>query len=120
MLNGDQMLSAELSLLGPYVHVAECLASRGMPRTDEKRILELLRPPGQPALERHPEQYLLVLHEMIQSAALTAPQKLACYGSALGYYLAKFEWSRIRPLRATLGPKLRELGIPIDRLSPFR
>jgi glycosyltransferase involved in cell wall biosynthesis len=119
VLNGDQMLSAELSLLGPYVHVPECLANRGIPRTTEEGVLELLRPPGYPPLNRHPEQYLRILHEFIQAAPLDAPQKLACYTSALFYYFGKFEWSRIRPLRALLGKKLRELGLPMDRLSPF-
>jgi glycosyltransferase involved in cell wall biosynthesis len=119
VLNGDQMLSAELSLLGPYVHVAECLANRGIPRGNEKGILELLRPPGHPPLSPHPEQYLRLLHQLIQAAPLDGAQKLACYTAALLYYLDKFEWSRIRPVRALLGQKLRELGLPMDRLSPF-
>jgi glycosyltransferase involved in cell wall biosynthesis len=120
ILNGDQMLAAELSLLGPYVHVPECLANRGIPRANEARILEILRPPGHPPLNPHPEQYLRVFHELIQAAPLQPAQKLACYGAAILYYLDKFEWSRIRPLRALLGERLRELGVPMDRLSPFR
>ncbi|MEY2934939.1 MAG: hypothetical protein RL033_5688 [Pseudomonadota bacterium] len=120
VLNGDQMLAAELALLGPYVHVSECLAHRGIPRPGEARILQLLRPPGAPPLNPHPEQYLSLLHDLVQSAPLSAGQKLYCYRGIALFYLDKFEWIRIRPIRASIGLKLRELGIPMDRWSPFR
>ena len=117
--NGDQMLAAELALLGPYVHVPECLANRGIPRPGEARILELLRPPGAAPLSPHPEQYVPLLHELIQAAPLSPAQKAYCYLGVAHYYLDKFEWTRIRPIRAVIGKKLRELGVPMDRLSPF-
>lgn len=118
IFNGDQLLAAELSLLGPYVHIPECLANRGIPRADELRVLELLRPPGHPPLTRQPEQYWKLFHELIQAAPLDTGERLACYGSVLLYYLDKFEWVRIRPLRAVLGERLRRIGVPMDRLFP--
>jgi glycosyltransferase involved in cell wall biosynthesis len=118
VFNGDQMLAAELSLLGPYVHIPECLANRGIPRANELGVLELLRPPGHPPLTRRPEQYLKTLHQLIQAAPLEPRERLACYGSVLLYYLDKFEWVRIRPLRAALGEQLRRIGVPMDRLFP--
>lgn len=120
ILNGDQMLAAELSLLGPYVHVPECLANRGRPKGTRASVLNLLRPPGQPPVDPNPEQFLRVLHEMIQEAPLSPSEKLQCYQGVLLYYWEEFETVRIRPLRIVIGKKLRELGVPVDRLSPFR
>jgi glycosyltransferase involved in cell wall biosynthesis len=118
IFNGDQLLAAELSLLGPYAHIPECLANRGIPRANELRVLELLRPPGHPPLTRQPEQYWKLFHELIQAAPLDTRERLACYGSVLRYYLDKFEWVRIRPLRAVVGERLRQIGVPMDRLFP--
>lgn len=120
ILNGDQMLAAELSLLGPYVHVPECLANRGQPKATRAAVLRLLTPPGSPPVDPNPEQFLGLLHELIQDAALTSSEKLMCYGAVLLYYWEEFETVRIRPVRIVLGQKLRALGIPVDRLSPFR
>jgi glycosyltransferase involved in cell wall biosynthesis len=117
ILNGDQMLAAELSLLGPYVHVPECLAHRGQPRATRAAVLRLLTPPGEPPVDPNPEQFLRVLHDLIQSAPLEPSEKLYCYRAVLEYYWEEFETSRIRPLRMVLGKKLRELGVPLDRVS---
>jgi glycosyltransferase involved in cell wall biosynthesis len=118
ILNGDQMLAAELSLLGPYTHVPECLAHRGIPRANRARVLEILRPPGQPPLDPNPEQFVRVLLELVRNAALSPRHKLHCCRAILFYYLGEFETARIRPLRVVLGQKLRELGVPLDRLRP--
>jgi len=120
ILNGDQMLAAELSLLGPYVHVPECLANRGIPRATRKGVLKLLQPPGQPPVNPQPEQFVSVLHELVQASAMTPREKLVCYRAILLYYWEEFETARIRPIRVVIGQKLRDLGIPMDRLSPFR
>ncbi len=120
ILNGDQMLAVELSLLGPYVHVEECLAHRGQPKATREGVIKLLSPPGQPEIDSSPEQFLGILHDLIQTAALTPAQKLYCYRAVLIYYWEEFEDARIRPIRVVIGKKLRELGVPMDRLSPFR
>jgi glycosyltransferase involved in cell wall biosynthesis len=120
ILNGDQMLAAELSLLGPYVHLPESLANRGQPKATREAVLRLLTPPGEPPVDPRPEQFLVFLNEMVQNAALTRRQKLYCYRAILLYYWEEFETTRVRPLRIVLGKKLRELGIPVDRVSPFR
>jgi glycosyltransferase involved in cell wall biosynthesis len=120
ILNGDQMLAAELSLLGPYVHVSECLANRGQPKATRQQVLKLLAPPGHPPIDPNPEQFLRILHELIQAAPLTPGQKLAAYRGVLLYYWEEFETVRIRPVRVVIGNKLRALGIPMDRLSLFR
>lgn len=120
ILNGDQMLAAELSLLGPYVHVPECLANRGRPKATRASVLKLLRPPDHPPVDPKPEQFLRVLHEMIQEAPLSPGEKLRCYRAVLLYYWDEFETVRIRPIRVVIGKKLRELGVPMDRVSPFR
>jgi hypothetical protein len=120
ILNGDQMLAAELSLLGPYVHIPESLANRGQPKATRDAVLRLLTPPGQPPVDPRPEQFLRVLNDMVQNAALTRRQKLHCQRAILLYYWEEFETSRVRPLRIVLGKRLRELGVPVDRLSPFR
>jgi hypothetical protein len=119
ILNGDQMLAAELSLLGPYVHVPECLANRGQPKATRDGVLRLLTPPGHAPVDPNPEQFLAILHRLIQAAALTPAQKLYCYRAVLLYYWEEFETARIRPLRVVVGKKLRALGVPMDRLSPF-
>jgi len=119
ILNGDQMLAAEISLFGPYVHLPEVLANRGQPKGSRDDVLRLITPPGQPRINPSPEQFLPVLHQMIQDAAMTRGQKLYCYRAVLRYYLEEFETSRIIPLRMRLGKKLRELGVPMDRISPF-
>jgi hypothetical protein len=119
ILNGDQMLAVELSLLGPYVHVPECLAHRGIPRASRSAVLELLRPPGRGPVNPAPEQFLCVLHELLGSAAIGLPQKLAAYPAIVRYYLEEFEMTRLRPVRVRVSRRLRELGIPVERWSPF-
>jgi hypothetical protein len=120
ILNGDQMLAVELSLLGPYVHIPECLAHRGIPKATRGAVLALLRPPGSPPVNPDPEQFLWRLHELIQSAAFTPAQQAQAYRAVLGYYFAEFEMTRLRPLRVALSKWLRDRGIPIERWSPFR
>lgn len=119
VLNGDQMLAAELSLLGPYVHVAECLANRGKPQATREAVLKLLRSPNQPPLDPNPEQFLRLLGEMIHDTPLSLVQRAACYQAALGYYLQEFETTRVRPIRVRTGVALRSLGVPMDQISPF-
>lgn len=119
ILNGDQMLAVELSLLGPYVHVPECLANRGQPKANRESVLRLLTPPGEPPIDAKPEQFLRILHDLIRDAPMTPAQKASAYRAVLVYYLEEFETVRIRPLRILLGRKLRKLGVPVDRLSPF-
>jgi glycosyltransferase involved in cell wall biosynthesis len=120
VLNGDQMLAAELSLLGPYVHVAEQLANRGKPKATRKGVLRLLRPPGEPPIDPHPEQFLRLLHELIVATPMNRRQRLACYWASLFYYWEEFETARIRPIRVVVGRTLRDWGIPMDGVSPFR
>jgi hypothetical protein len=57
---------------------------------------------------------------LIQAAPLTQRQKLYCYRAVLVYYWEEFEGARIRPIRVVVGKWLRQLGVPMDRISPFR
>lgn len=110
VLQGDRLLAAELSLLGPYTHVPECLANRNLPPPD-RSDLEYLRPPGAPALDGRPERVIASLYELIQELPLTRLQRIHCYVATLDYYLKEFNAARIAPIRARVGNRLRDWGI---------
>jgi hypothetical protein len=60
------------------------------------------------------------LHELIVATPMNRRQRLACYWASLFYYWEEFETARIRPIRVVVGRTLRDWGIPMDGVSPFR
>lgn len=109
MIKGDEMLALELSLLGPYVHVPECLSNRVREPDDdeEEDMTEFLRAPGGPPLSGAPEQFISVMYRMVQRADLTPQQRLHCYRAIFSYYWDHFVSERVDPFRRSVAKRLR-------------
>lgn len=120
MTKGDWMMAAELSLLGRFQHVPECLAHRQKPPSNSADSLEVRRryhPEKYDQLYSSPYKLFRVLLSIIRRARLDHKQKLKCFTAALGFLrkealvvygrrLSKFRRNR--------------LGLTRERLFGFR
>jgi len=104
VLNGESDAVGGAQPARPYVHVAECLANRGIPRANEKPHPRGCLPARAACAQPPSRTVPAPLHGLIQAAPLDTAQ-VACYTSALFYYLDKFEWSAHPPAARALGPK---------------
>jgi glycosyltransferase involved in cell wall biosynthesis len=112
----DTVLAVELSLVGPYAHVAACLAHRGKPNTDYADVVELMKIPGGGPLEDSPEERLRLLLGLLDEAKIPMTERLDCYAAALRYYGFLNQLFRVRPARHEAGRLLRAHGLPLERL----
>src|SRR5690606_565209 len=68
VIPNDTVLAVELSLLGPYAHVPECLAHRARPEVGYDQVLELMQIPGALPLEDSPEERMRLLLGLLDEA----------------------------------------------------
>lgn len=109
---GDQLLAAELSLLGPWAHIPECLANRGKPRFGtQEQLLSLLRPPGSPPLSDSPELVFAQLLSILSRAPLSWSERLACYAATLRFYAAESDELRTPQVREGVAKVLVKVGL---------
>jgi glycosyltransferase involved in cell wall biosynthesis len=96
----DQVLAAELSLVGPFQHIPRCLAHRRLEPLEYRPdvIAELARryhPANPQDLERSMRRICREFAEVVRRAPLSSWQRLYCYG-AIATYAAALESRRAR------------------------
>jgi len=121
MACADWMLAAELSLLGRFLHVPECLSHRRKPyetlsnRARHPTLMRRYHPTRYAELPSSPGRLLGVLLSVIQSAELTIAQRLICLRAAVRFFL--IELYR-RSCRYMHGFRRERLGLTRENL-PF-
>jgi glycosyltransferase involved in cell wall biosynthesis len=86
----DNILSAELSLVGPFGHIPECLSyRRRVPAAyDDKEVLHALYHPDQPhALRPSASRLCSNFNVLVSTAPLTGFQKAVCRGAIARFFL---------------------------------
>ena len=104
MLASDTMLSAELSLLGPYCHVPRLLCHRR--RVPGKSLL-IHPPPGHPNLKFSAWQMFRVLTSMVRDAGLTGYPRVHALLAAFKF-CARRQFQR---QRSAIRASRRRLGL---------
>jgi len=116
VIPNDTVLAVELSLLGPYAHVPECLAHRARPEVGYDQVLELMQIPGALPLEDSPEERMRLLLGLLDEAQVPMRERARCYLEALRYYAFLNGLFRLRRARHALGRELRSRGVPVDEI----
>lgn len=117
MVKADRILAAELSLIGPFIQLEECLAHRWKPKAvtvHSEKYLKRYRPDRSEELQSNPWRQFRVLVSVVMEAPLSASQKLHCLSATLGFLLTEgriYTRSELRRLRRALGLTRRNLRI---------
>jgi glycosyltransferase involved in cell wall biosynthesis len=120
MVKADRILAAELSLIGPFIQLEECLAHRWKPKgvtVHSEKYLKRYRPDRSEELQSSPWRQFRALVSLVLEAPLSASQKLQCLSAASGFFLKEgriYAGSELRRLRRTLGLTRRNLRISTD------
>jgi glycosyltransferase involved in cell wall biosynthesis len=114
---GDRMMGAELSLLGRFQHLPECLAHRGKnaPGTNPSpaALLKRYHPTRYGELDATPVKIFRNLLSIIEAAPLDRRQRLHCQWAAFKLMLKRV----YRPSRQTLmGFRRNKLGLTRESL----
>ena len=98
MENADWMLSADLALMGRFVHVPECLAHRWKPykkAKDPEARLKSYHPQRYQQLHAAPWRLCRELTTIVRGADLTAAQRHSCFRSTILFFLRQ-SWLKSR------------------------
>jgi glycosyltransferase involved in cell wall biosynthesis len=118
MTKADHMLAAELSLLGRYRHIPECLAHRSKPKWIDAHALTTLRryrPAGAHELHASPIRLFRELVSIAQASPLGLQQRLRCHWASLVFLLEEI---RIRSPKELRRFRRERLGITREAI-PF-
>lgn len=98
MVNADWMLSADLALMGRFVHIPKCLAYRWKPYKKAKDLdarLKSYHPQRYQQLYAPPWRLSRELISIVLAADLTAAQRLSCFWSTALFFLRQV-WLKSR------------------------
>jgi glycosyltransferase involved in cell wall biosynthesis len=120
MTFNDRLLAAELALMGPIVHIPECLAHRRRVyyQLDEREaLLRRLHPSRWREIDAGPLRVGRVLLSIVGASGLSPSQQVRCLPS-VGVFTAKLVrknlGGRITRFRRRIGLTRRNLGLPHD------
>ena len=120
----DTMLSVELALMGPLVHVRECLSHRSMPAADPRgrdAFLRRLHPTRWRELDITPLGVGRALYSLVGKAGLTPAQEARCLPPVAWFTtkrIVRRRWRALRSLRRRLGITRESFGRLDHRLGP--
>jgi glycosyltransferase involved in cell wall biosynthesis len=120
MVKADRILAAELSLIGPFLQLEECLAHRWKPKSvtvHSEKYLKRYRPDNSGELQTNPWRQFRTLLSVVSEAPLATSQKLKCHLATFGFFLIEGRnhmRKQIRRIRRTLGLTRRNLGISTE------
>ena len=98
-MGADQVLAAELSLVGPWTHVPRCLSHRARVEEEADVIARKTLPPDQDAFDLTPAYRREVFRQVIREAGLDRYQRAHCEAAAHRYYLRQTLRERKRRAR---------------------
>jgi glycosyltransferase involved in cell wall biosynthesis len=109
----DQVLAAELALLGPFVHVPECLAHRGKENTTPDALLKRYEPRRHNELadDRTLTRTVPAMWESVQATPMSPAARLTC-----AWALARFGSSVTR--QAVQARLRRRARVALERVAP--
>lgn len=117
MVQADRILAAELSLIGPFIQLEECLAHRWKPAgvsVRSEKYLKRYRPENAWELQSNPWRQFRTLISVIAEAPLATWPKLHCIFSTLRFFLKEslnYKRNQLRRLRRALGFTRRNLRL---------
>ncbi len=111
MLGTDLVLAAELSLVGPWCHVPECLAYRRITSTVPRPVLARRFDPRVQMGVWSLERICRAMAARVASRPMGAWAKAACYLSLVRHYVAKTLNSAYRRCRSFVGGLTRYQSI---------
>ncbi|MBW8017913.1 MAG: glycosyltransferase family 2 protein [Planctomycetes bacterium] len=120
MVKADRILAAELSLLGPFIQLEECLAHRWKPQgatVHSAKYLKRYRPGNSGELQSNPWRQTRTLVSVVSQAPLSISQRLRCHSATFGFLITESRIhlrNRFRKLRRTLGLTRRNLRVLIE------
>lgn len=102
----DRILAVELSLLGPFCHLDDCLSTRRKAR--ESRKLRLSRYHENLAGELQEHRWMLYREfaNIVRRAPLAGRQKCSCWGAVLAYWLRDEGRRHLRRLTRKMKPRV--------------
>jgi glycosyltransferase involved in cell wall biosynthesis len=106
----DQVLAAELSLIGPFGHIPECLAHRRRHSyhiVSQDSLVKHYEPNNAKKIQGRHIRSTLAIWDFVQQSPLTVWQKLLCVPPLIGYLAYVIWWQERNQLRSALAVRSR-------------